>query len=266
MKSLCVLCITFIIFTGCSSKSTYQLNANSKYQEETLISYEDISDGELFDEFEDDTKTKDIFDPFSGYNRFMTGFNDKLYVYFLTPIAKGYNIIVHYEIRKSISNLFNNLQYPTRVVNNILQIKFQNASEETGRFIINSTIGILGLFDPAKSYFNLVAHDEDFGQTLGYYGVGGGPHIVLPLFGPSNLRDALSIIPDSYLNPIDYTDREWFTLTDTWWTYLGVRSYDYINEFSLNINKYERLKEDSIDLYPYLRDIYEQHRDKKIRE
>ncbi len=261
MKSLCILCLTLIIFTGCSSKNINQINENIYYQEETLI-----SDDELFDEFEEDIKIKDIYDPFSGYNRFMTGFNDKLYIYILTPVTKGYNIIVHYEIRKSISNFFNNLAYPTRVVNNLLQLKFKNASEETGRFVVNSTIGILGLFDPAKNYFNLEVHEEDFGQTLGFYGVGSGPHIVLPLFGPSNLRDTLSMIPNSYLNPIDYTDRRWFTLTDTWWSYLGVNSYELINNFSLDINRYNKLKEDSVDLYPYLKDVYEQYRDKQIRE
>jgi len=262
LKSLCIFCLILIIFTGCSSKDIYNINTGAQYQEETLI-----SDDELFDEFEDDTNIKNIYDPFSGYNRFITDFNDKLYVYILKPVAKGYNVIVHYEIRKSVNNFFNNLSYPTRVVNNLLQIKFQGASEETGRFVINSTIGILGLFDPAKNYFNLEAHEEDFGQTLGFYGVGSGPHIVLPLFGPSNLRDMISIIPDSYLSPIDYTDdRTKYVLTDTWPAYLGVRSYDFINEFSLNVDKYDRLKEDSIDLYPYLRDIYEQHRDKQIKE
>ncbi|MCF6331403.1 MAG: VacJ family lipoprotein [Sulfurimonas sp.] len=265
MKLLYILCLALVFFTGCSSKDISQINASTYPQEKKLTTDEDMND-ELFDEFEDDTKTKDIFDPFSGYNRFMTSFNDKLYIYALTPISRGYNTVIHYEIRKSISNLFNNLQYPTRVTNNILQAKFQNAAEETGRFVLNTTIGILGLFDPAKNYFNLEAHEEDFGQTLGYYGVGGGPHIVLPLFGPSNLRDAISIIPDSYLNPIDYTNREWFTLTDTWWTYLGAKSYEYVNEFSLNVDSYDRLKEDSIDLYPYLRDVYEQYRDKQIKE
>lgn len=258
--------MTLIIFSGCNSKNINQINTSSQYQEEILIDDEDTIYDELFEDFEQETKIKNIYDPFSGYNRFMTNFNDKLYDYILIPIAKGYNIIVHESIRQSISNLFDNLSYPKRVVNNLLQTKFINASEETGRFVINSTIGILGLFDPAKYYFNLEAHDEDFGQTLGYYGVGGGPHIVLPLFGPSNLRDLISIMPDSYLNPIDYRERELFTLTNTWWSYLGVRSYDYINEFSLNVDQYDKLKEDSIDLYPYLRDIYEQHRDKQIKE
>lgn len=257
--------IIFIIFTGCSSKNANPLNVTIEHQEHTSSNDEQF-DEELFDEFEDEIQTKDVTDPFSGYNRFMTNFNDKLFINVLIPISKGYNAVFHYEIRKSADNFFNNLFYPTRVVNNIFQGKFKNSVEETGRFIINSTIGILGLFDPAKSFFDLDPHKEDFGQTLGFYGVGGGPHIVLPFFGPSNLRDTISIAPDSFLSPIDYEPRDWITLTKTWESFLAIKAYEFTNKFSLNIDKYDKLKEDSIDLYPYFRDVYEQFRDKQIKE
>ncbi len=255
-------CVIIIVFSGCSSKNIDLPDKTVQYQEETTT----LDDDELFDEFEDEMQIEEIYDPFSGYNRIVTSFNDTLYMHVFTPFSKGYNMIVHEEIRKSVAKFFHNLYYPPRFVNNLLQGKFQNASEETGRFLINSTIGVLGLFDPAKSQFNLEAHEEDFGQTLGFYGVGSGPHIVIPILGPSNLRDAIGIIPDSFLSPIDYTSRGYFTITDNWASYLGVRTYEEVNDFSLNVEQYEKLKKDAIDLYPFLRDVYEQYRDKQIEE
>ncbi len=263
MKLFYLFCALFIFFTECSSKEISKQNITMQYEE--VISEEETDD-ELFDEFEDEHELEDIYDPLSGYNRVMTNFNDGLYENVLIPVTDGYNFLIHKEIRKSVSRFFYNLNYPPRVVNNLFQGKFKNSLEETGVFFINSTIGILGLFNPAKSQFNLETHDEDFGQTLGFYGVGSGVHIVLPLWGPSNLRDAIGIFPDSMLSPIDYTPRSWFTITDNWGGFLGVKAYEQINKFSLYRDTYKKLKEDSIDLYPYLRDVYEQYRDKQIKE
>ncbi len=261
MKLYYGLFALLILFSECSSKDFNNPNITSYTQ-----TVDEIEDNEMFDEFEDDTNVEEISDPFSGYNRFMTSFNDGLYENFLTPIIEGYNFIFHEEIRVGISNMFKNLYYPPRVINNIFQGKLLNAGEETARFTINSTIGILGFFDPAKSYFGLKEHEEDFGQTLGFYGVGAGPHIVLPLWGPSNLRDTISIFPDSYFSFIDYTPREWYTITNSWGEFLGVKAYEQVNKFSIYQKEYENLKKNSVDLYPYLRDIYEQHRDKQIKE
>lgn len=249
-----LISITFS-FSGCSLKDI-------KQPSEIVHSRED----ELLSEFESELKVEEIYDPFGGYNRIMTSFNDGVYEYFLKPVSKGYKAVVHEEIRISVGNFFNNIYFPHRFVNNLLQGKFKNASEETGRFVINTTVGLLGLFDPAKSYFNLVEHKEDFGQTLGFYGVGSGPHIVLPLLGPSNLRDALSLYPDSLLSPIDYDERSYWTLTDTWLEYTAARTYEYVNENSLDIERYQEMKKDAVDLYPFLRDIYEQYRDNQIKE
>lgn len=254
-----LLSITFN-FSGCTLASVQKPN-------QTAIDGKngDIADDE-FDEFLDEFKVEEIYDPFSRYNRVMTSFNDGAYEYVIKPVAKGYRYVLHVEIRESVENFFNNLYFPMRFVNNLLQGKFYNASEETGRFLINSTIGVLGLFDPAKTQFSLEAHKEDFGQTLGFYGVGSGPHIVLPLLGPSNLRDTISLYPDSLLSVIDYNERSYWTLTDTWAEYLAIRALENVNYASLNIEEYEKMKKDSVDLYPYLRDIYEQYRDKQIKE
>lgn len=248
-------------FNGCASK-----NIEKPKEKEVLTKISSKSLDIELDEFADEMEIEEINDPFSGYNRIMTSFNDNAYEYVIKPVAKGYKFLLHEEIRISVQNFFNNLYYPMRFVNNVLQGKFKNSAQETGRFVINTTIGVLGLFDPAKSKFGLEAHEEDFGQTLGFYGVGSGPHIVLPLLGPSNLRDALSLYPDSLLSLIDYNERSYWTLTDTVKRYLIEKTFENINYASLNMQKYDKMKEDSIDLYPYLRYLYEQHRDKQIEE
>lgn len=234
-------------------------------------------DEEVFDDFEDefgDDETAEIFDPFSGYNRVMTGINDKLYFWILKPVAKGYRWMMPELARRGINNFFKNLYYPVRFVNNVLQLKFKNAGEETLRFATNSTIGVLGLWDPAKVWFGLEAHPEDFGQTLGYWGVGAGPHIVLPFLGPSNLRDTLALAPGwIYLDPInnltmldDRVDLDSIEGVEKTETKAGILVFEEINYTSLHIGEYENLKKDAVDFYPFMRDLYEQNRQKEIEE
>jgi len=208
-----------------------------------------FDDDEFGEEFSADAD-EEIFDPLSGYNRVMTGFNDGLYVYVLDPVLiKGYNFILPEPARVSVNTLFENLYFPVSFFNNIFQLKFKNTGTETARFCINSTLGVLGLFDPAQSWFDLEPHKEDFGQTLGHYGVGGGFHIVLPFFGPSNLRD----LTGDFLVNKNY--QGWLAIT-----------YKEFNKMSLYTKEYENVKEDALDLYPFMRDLYEQNRQKKIKE
>ena len=208
---------------------------------------------EFSDEFEDTIEEKR--DPLSGYNIIMTDFNDGFYIYIFDPVAKGYKYVTPKIVRESVDNFFDNLLYPLRFVNNILQGKFANATEETGRFIFNTTVGIVGLFDPAEKYFDLKQHNEDFGQTLGKWGVDSGYHIVLPFFGPSNMRDMFSIYPNSLINPISYADRS-----------VAITVYNKLNNGSLHIGEYGNLKKDAIELFTFLKNVYEQNRKKLIEE
>jgi len=267
MKSIVsfLLFISIIFYSGCASKNVTQ--DNIKKETKTDIISDIFSDeDEFLNEFEEEMEIKEKSDPLGGYNRVMTSFNDGLYEYVLAPVAKGYKFVVHKEIRSSVGKFFHNILYPIRLVNNLLQGKIKNSGEETGRFVINTTIGIFGLFDPAKSYFGLEAHNEDFGQTLGYYGVGSGPHIVLPFLGPSNLRDTFSLYPDSMVDPIDYHAKRSYNLTNSYGESLWLKAYDKVNYVSLHDGEYEKLKKDAVDLYPFLRDVYEQYRDKQIEE
>jgi phospholipid-binding lipoprotein MlaA len=211
-------------------------------------------------------QTKKDFDPLSGYNNFMTNVNDKFYMHILFPVAKGYEKITPKPVRESVSNFFHNLFFPVRFTNNILQLKFKNSFEELERFTINSTVGVAGLFDIAAKKMKIYPHEEDFGQTLGFYGLGGGFHIVLPILGQSNLRDTVGLVGDWYLDPKIYIQNRGYNLTDNGTESFGASSFNVINRTSFDYKKYEAIKKGNVLLYPVLKDLYEKHRNKLIKE
>lgn len=218
---------------------------------------ESFDDFESFEEFSPDTD-QTVFDPLSGYNRIMTRVNDRLYYWALKPMARGYKAVVAEPARESIGNFFRNLGFPIRAVNNLLQLKFKRTGTETLRFFLNTTVGVAGLRDPATTLMELPAYSEDFGQTLGHYGLGGGFHIVLPLMGPSNVRDACGRAADWFLDPVSYIE--------DFEAKAAVNAVDVVNGTSLRIGQYEAITKDSLDLYILLRDAYESNRNKNIKE
>lgn len=230
------------------------------------FSDEGFDEDSFGDEYADEEEKKEVFDPLSGVNRAVSNFNDALYRFILDPVLfKGYNYVPE-PVRESVNNFFENLYFPVSVVNNVFQLKFKSTGTETLRFTINSTIGVLGLFDPAQDWFGIEAHQEDFGQTLGYYGVGGGFHIVLPFFGPTNLRDLAGDFIDFYVNPIYYVDvRKYNIVNHTYqgWMLIG---YKQFNKMSLYQDEYDNVRRDALDLYPFMRDLYENSRQRKIEE
>lgn len=255
-----ILLSLFMISNLYGSEDISQTNTNTQQIDEEF----EEEDG--FDDFSNELEVKKEFDPLKYYNELMTNVNHNLYINILTPTAKTYRSVVHEDIRGSIDNFFTNLRYPVNLLNNLLQLKFQNSVEETGRFLINSTLGLFGLFDPAGKIFNLKSHHEDFGQTLGYWGVGSGPHIVLPLLGPSNLRDLAGMFPDASVDPIDYVEDRKYNLAQSTSASIGYKAFKKVNNTSLNINQYEDMTKDAVLLYPYLKDMYEQYRIKQIQE
>lgn len=144
-------------------------------------------------------------DPFEGFNRAVYKFNEKTDQYVLKPVAKGYRAIVPKPVSRSISNFFSNLYDPANMLYNFLQGKPKGGFSDLGRFIVNSTVGIAGLFDVA-SKMGLEKHNEDFGQTLAVWGVSDGPYLVLPFFGPSNIRDGASLPVDWYTYPPNHME------------------------------------------------------------
>ena len=142
-------------------------------------------------------------DPWESWNRGVYKFNDKLDRAVVKPVTKGYVRIVPSPIRTGVTNFFANLETPTVMINDALQGKFLAAGNDLGRFLLNSTLGLAGILDPATSA-GLAKNDEDFGQTLGHWGVHPGPFVELPILGPSDVRDTASRVVDTYTNPRQY--------------------------------------------------------------
>lgn len=217
---------------------------------------DDYGDIEVLEEVSEEAKGE-IADPLEPFNRAMYHFNDKLYFWVLKPVAQGYGKVVPEAARVSVRNFFANLAFPIRFVNCLLQANFEGAAAELGRFTVNTLWGIGGFLDPASSKdINLSKQDEDFGQTLGAYGLGQGFFINWPLFGPSSPRDTVGLIGDAFLTPSTYLS--------PWYTGAGTRVYDRVNDTSLKIGDYESLKEAAIDPYVAIRDAYVQYRVKKV--
>lgn len=207
-----------------------------------------------------------VADPLSGYNRFMTDFNDVLYKMFLKHIFISYDALVPNPMQDALDNFFANLMFPIRFVNNLLQGKFENAGDEIRAFVVNTTIGVGGLIDIAGRH-GIKTHEEDFGQTLGAWGIGPGVHIVLPLIGQSNLRDAVGLVGDYFLMPTAYADRAWGKKPlKTGYIGFSVNSAMFINTGSKDSPIYEKMTKDVIDLYPFIKDAYEQRRAAQIKE
>ena len=220
------------------------------------------SDPEEFelDQFEEEFEEKrvKIADPLAGWNRIMFHFNDKLYFWVLRPVSKGYRAVVPSLVRVGVKNFFTNITAPIRIVNSILQGKWKAADAEFARFLFNSTVGVLGFGNPAKKYPELDSHEEDFGQTLGAYGIGNGFYIVWPILGPSTLRDSVGLVGDFFLNPV--------SCVEPIEVYVGIRSYEEVNETSFIIGDYEAIKKAAIDPYEAFRDAYIQYRNSKVKK
>jgi phospholipid-binding lipoprotein MlaA len=219
--------------------------------------YDDIED-EDFEDIEEEEEDR-IADPLEPINRVFFHFNDRLYFWVLKPASKVYSFFLPEDVRFTIRNVFDNIFMPIRFVNNLLQLKIKAAGNELLRFGINSTAGILGMYDFADKKLGLKAQDEDLGQTIGVWGLGPGFYINWPVLGPSSLRDSVGGVGDSFLDPITYLD-------DPWELQWGLTIGDKFNRVSLTIGEYEDLKEAAIDPYIAVRDAYHQYREKKIKE
>jgi phospholipid-binding lipoprotein MlaA len=195
-------------------------------------------------------------DPLEELNRSTYEFNQTVDRYALKPAAKGYRKVVPTPVRGGITNVFGNFRDVTSAINNLLQFKVGTALSDVGRVALNSTVGIFGVFDVA-SRVGLEKHDEDFGQTLGVWGVPEGPYIVLPLFGPSSARDSVGLIGDYF------TDPEFYLVIDSPenWIIFGTR----IVNLRANLLEAERLLDQAaLDRYAFLRDAYLQRRRSQV--
>ncbi|WP_375162879.1 VacJ family lipoprotein [Pseudomonas sp. LS44] len=193
-------------------------------------------------------------DPWEGFNRAIFRFNDTLDTYALKPLAQGYQTITPQFLEDGVHNVFNNVGDVGNLANNLLQGKIHDAGVDSSRLIFNTTFGLLGFFDVGTS-MGLNRNDEDFGQTLGAWGIGSGPYLMLPFFGPSTVRDAPAMIPDSYLGPYPYIDHVP--------TRNVTRGVDVIDTRA-NLLSAEKMING--DKYVFIRNVYLQNREFKVQD
>jgi phospholipid-binding lipoprotein MlaA len=199
------------------------------------------------------------FDPWEGFNETMFNFNREILDrYILKPVATGWDYLLPDPLQRGFHNFFDNLAVVRRVVNNTLQLKFAGAGKEVARFAINSTVGLVGFIDVARDGLGIEQSDEDMGQTFGWYGMGPGPYLVLPFLPPLTVRDGIGYAIDSAMTPYIYFI--------PWYASVGGNAVNVVNERSLNLDRFERVAESTVDLYSAVRNAYLQRRAAAVRQ
>jgi len=216
---------------------------------------------ELFDE-DIEEGSASINDPLEGLNRAIFGFNDFLYRKAFTPLARGYDALVPDAVEQGISNVFDNAKYPSRLVGNLLQGRLKKAGSETGKFVVDSTIGLGGILKPSDEIEALQTSDEDIGQALASWGLGHGFYFVMPFVGPTSLRDMIGDFADGAVEPIP----EPWTQIDSDTTRIVLRGVELVNNLPGLTDLYESLLRSSIDPYSAMRDAYAQRRARQVEE
>jgi len=243
-----IVLLIFLFLSACAHVKTSHQGPNET---------RNVDEASLTDEAESGEET--FSDPLEPLNRLTFDFNDKLYFWVMKPLSKAYNAVVPEEGRIPIRNAFQNIRTPIRAISSLLQGKMKATGIELARLGINSTMGLAGLYDVAKTEFDIKGQEQDLGLTLGYYGIGEGPYLVLPFYGPSCLRDAIGFAAGGFLNPINYVGPPIELV-------IGLQSFEFINNASLQIGEYEALKESAIEPYIALRDAYLQYRRARIKK
>jgi phospholipid-binding lipoprotein MlaA len=199
---------------------------------------------------------RDPRDRFERTNRAIYRFNDALDRGVAKPVAKAYVKVTPPPVRTGFSNFFRNLTYPTVMVNDLLQLKLKGLATDTARLVVNTTLGIGGLFDPA-SQLGLAAGNEDFGQTLGHWGVPAGPYIMLPLFGPSTARDTVGFVADQFTDPKTYVKDDY-----AYWSLTAMSLVDTRAELLAT----ENVLDNANDRYAFIRNAYLQRREFLVKD
>lgn len=201
------------------------------------------------------TSTKNPQDPMEDYNRTMFNFNDKVDQVALKPVATAYKKVVPDFMQTGVGNFFGNIGDVSTAFNNILQARFSDGASDVGRVLMNSTIGMVGLFDVA-SPTGLPKHNQDFGQTLGRWGVKSGPYVVLPFLGPSTIRDTVAL-------PVDLETDLWSYKYPVRWRNTG-SAIRLIDRRAYILDTSSLLEDAALDRYEFVRDAYLQRRESQI--
>jgi phospholipid-binding lipoprotein MlaA len=257
--------------------ATHKDFSKAEVEEDQSLSENQETQNEFYDPFDETEYTQEIeYDPFESVNATVFEFNYRLDKYAVKPAAKVFNYFIPPDVQQSIFNVFQNIRFVPRFLNNLFQAKFQGASIELNRFLINSTLGVGGLFDPAKIMFELETPQEDLGQTLGFYGMPPGPFLMIPLLGPFTLRDGIGFLGDAALDPFNWlvfpilevADAPRLVLHDPTINYarLGMSAGETVNLRSLTLEKFQGVEEGTLDLYGAVRNAYLQQRLNAIQE
>lgn len=230
---------------------------------------DEYSEDYIPDEGETAESSAPVSDPLEGFNRPMFVFNDFFYSYIVNPLARGYAFVTPRFFRVGVKNFFINFYTPGRFVSNLLQAKFSGAGKELGRFTINTTLGVGGLWDASKDIWEIEKTDEDFDQVLGAWGIPAGPYIHWPFLGPSGVRATFGFAGDVAMRPQTYIFAIYVSKGDflvSLGLTAGVFMADSINDASLDPDAYDNLKKDALDPYVFFRDVYLQYRKRKVEE
>lgn len=197
-------------------------------------------------------------DPLEPLNRQIFAFNLRADKYVMRPVINGYRYITTPDFRKNVRTFFANLKTPLTLVNDVLQLNFANAGRSLSRFTINTTLGFFGVFDVADR-LGIAPHTEGFANTLGVWGVPSGPYLMLPLLGPSNIRDATGMAADIFLDPVTYLAA--YKDNDTLFALsLGVDVLDAVVSYENVVDLMDDAKKNSLDFYAYIRSMHQQFR------
>ena len=207
-------------------------------------------------------------DPLEKMNRGIFAFNEGLDRYALEPVATAWDYVLPGFVQEGIENFFQNLDMPVVLANDVLQAKPAAAFEDVARFFFNSTLGIAGIFDVATRV-GIPDNDEDFGQTMGYWGVPPGPYLVVPILGPYTLRDGVGEIADSTATAYAYWNLLWFDVVglntyETTGASIGTRGVRLLNLRAIYLEEIENSRKDAFDYYAFVRNAYLQNRQAKV--
>ena len=228
-----------------------------KDDEEILLMDETVVEGTFEDPFA--TESEPMQDPWEPFNSSTFTLNYNIDRYALKPVARVYSSVVAPDVQDSLGNVFDNLGFASRFLNSVFQGKLDRAGTEMQRFLLNSTLGVGGLFDVAKYMFGIEAPPaEDTGQTFATYGMAPGPYLVLPLLPPMTVRDAVGYAGDIFMNPVNYFI--------PFGPNLGLNAGDRVNDRAINLETFEGLEESTINLYGAVRSGYIDRRAKDIQE
>jgi phospholipid-binding lipoprotein MlaA len=218
---------------------------------------QDTPPEEVDDLYFEEAEEEDIGDPFETVNRGVFWVNDGLDRYAIEPVSTAWDFVLPDFVQRSLRSAFDNLQFPIIFFNDIFQLKWKRSGQDIARFAINTTVGVGGLMDPAAS-IGLKKRREDFGQTLGYWGVPTGPYLMLPFFGPSNIRDGFGLIVDTAFRAVGFFI--------PFWASAAMAGVDTLNRRSLIREQIETERLAALDWYAAVRNAYTQYRENLVQD